>query len=80
MPEPMKPLPTDHGFVLQLEKCRGDAEDFRCGRVEHLATGQAARFATSAELWHFIDAVLAKLRRSEKALDLAPRIHPKEQR
>ena len=65
MPEPLNPLPTDHAFVLQLQKCPAGAEAFRCGRVEHLATGQAASFTTQAELWDFIDEVLTEVTRNE---------------
>ena len=68
MPEPITPLRTDHAFVLQLQKSRGGAEVCRCGRVEHLATGQAASFTTPAEFWNFIDEVLTELARSEGAL------------
>ena len=61
MPELMNPLPTDHAFVLQMKASRDCA--CRTGRVEHLATGQAARFTTPAELWDFIDEVLTGLER-----------------
>ena len=67
MPEPLNPLPTDHAFVLQLKKCPAGAKTCRCGRVEHLATGQAASFTTPEELWDFIDEVLTELTRSERA-------------
>ena len=66
MPEPVTPLPTDHAFVLQLQKSLGGAEACRCGRVEHLATGQAARFTTTVELWDFVDEVLTELARDER--------------
>ena len=68
MPEPVTPLRSDHAFVLQLQTSRGGAEACRCGRVEHLVTGQAAKFTTPADFWDFIDEVLTELPRSERAL------------
>ena len=66
MDDPVTGLSADHAFVLQLQKSRGGAEACRCGRVEHLSTGQAVTFNTPAELWDFIDEVLAELTRSER--------------
>ena len=65
MPEPVTPLSADHAFVLQLQKSRGGAKARRCGRVEHLTTGQATRFTTPAEFWDFVDEVLTELARHE---------------
>lgn len=58
MPEPVPTLPADHAFVLQLQGSQGCPGTCRAGRVEHLATGQAARFTTPAELWDFVNEVL----------------------
>ena len=58
MPEPILPLPSDHAFVLQLEESHGRPGTCRAGRVEHLASGEATRFATTAELRDFVDKVL----------------------
>ena len=58
MPEPTLPLPTDHAFVLQLQESHGRPTTCRAGRVEHLASGVAMRFATTEELWDFVDKVL----------------------
>jgi len=66
MPEPTLPLPTDHVFVLQLEESQGRPGTCRAGRVEHLASGEAMRFATTAELWDFVDEVLTQPARREK--------------
>jgi hypothetical protein len=63
MPESIVPLPTDHAFVLQLEESPGTC---RAGRVEHLASGEATRFTTTAELWDFVDKVLTELTRTEE--------------
>ena len=66
MAEPENPLPTDHAFVLQLKESHGRPGSCRAGRVEHLSSGEATRFATTAELWDFIDKVLTELTRREK--------------
>ena len=63
MSEQVNPLPTDHAFVLQLRESRGRPGPYREGRVEHLASGEATRFATPAEFWDFIDSILAKINR-----------------
>jgi hypothetical protein len=60
------PLPADHAFVLQLEESRGHPGTCRAGRVEHLASGEAMRFATTAELWDFVDKVLTEPTRREE--------------
>jgi hypothetical protein len=58
MPEPVTPLRTDHAFVLQLQESQGRCGTCRTGRVEHLKSGEATRFTTTAELWDFVDRVL----------------------
>jgi hypothetical protein len=65
VPEPIVPIPTDHAFVLQLEESHGSGT-CRAGRVEHLASGEATRFTTTAELWDFVDKVLTELTRTEE--------------
>ena len=48
------PLPPDRAFVVQLRRqAAPDAEVF-IGRVEHIASGQVARFDSAAELVTFI--------------------------
>ena len=59
MPEPILPLPSDHAFVLQLKESHGHPGTCRAGRVVHLASGEATRFSTTAELWAFVDSMLA---------------------
>ncbi len=61
MPEPVTPLRTDHAFVLQLQESQGGPETCRAGRVEHLKSGEATRFGTTAELWDFVDRVLTAM-------------------
>ena len=58
MPEPTLPLPTDHVFVLQLQESHGRPGTCCAGRVEHLTSGEAMRFATTEELWDFVGKVL----------------------
>jgi len=53
-------LPTSRAFVIALRASSGASEDGRWGRVEHLASGQAMRFADEDDLWAFVDGVLAK--------------------
>ena len=65
MPEPDLPLPADHVFVLQLQESCGRPETCHEGRVEHLTSGEATRFATTAELWAFVDKVLTEATREE---------------
>ena len=60
MSDQVHPLPTDHIFVLQLQESHGRPGKGRAGRVEHLASGEAKRFATTAELWDFVDKVLTE--------------------
>jgi len=61
MPKNKPSLPSNRAFVVQL---RWDADveqgDFR-GRVEHLASMQAAHFESVAELTAFIAQVVAAL-------------------
>jgi hypothetical protein len=64
--EPILPLPADHAFVIQLEESHGRPGTRRAGRVEHLASGEATRFATTAELWDFVDKVLTELARRDE--------------
>ena len=46
------PLPSNRAFVVQFEAGRSD--DPVCGRAEHLASGQAARFESWGELRAFL--------------------------
>jgi hypothetical protein len=58
-PTPEAPLSPHWAFVVQLRE--GTAltpQDVR-GRVEHIVSGQATLFASLAELWAFMQQVLA---------------------
>ena len=61
MSEQVDPLRTDHAFALQLQESHVRPGTCRAGRVEHLASGEATRFVTPAELWEFVDEVLNAL-------------------
>ena len=52
-------LPTNLAFVIQLQASSAATEVGHRGRVEHLASGRAMRFADEDELWAFFDNVLA---------------------
>ena len=52
-------LPSNRAFVVQLQVSFGTSEVGHRGRVEHLASGQAMRFADEGGLWAFVDRVLA---------------------
>ena len=61
MTQPSRPLPANQAFVVQL-RAQPNHESPRCeGRVEHLASGQAARFSSQDELWAFISRILMEL-------------------
>jgi hypothetical protein len=52
-------LPRRRAFVLQID-ARFEAEDGTlCGRIEHVASGQAIRFGSTAELLAFLMRTLA---------------------
>ena len=51
-------LPTSRAFVIQLQAGSGASEVRHRGRVEHLASGLAMRFADEGELWAFVDGLL----------------------
>ncbi len=56
-----RPLPANQAFVVQI-RAQPAGEPLRCeGRAEHLASGQATRFASQDELWTFITRILTEL-------------------
>jgi hypothetical protein len=65
MSEQVKPLRTDHAFVVQLQESHDRDGTCRAGRVEHLSSGEAKRFATPTEFWDFVDEVLNESTRRE---------------
>ena len=52
-------LPTNRAFVIQLRVSSGESEVSHRGRIEHLVSGQATRFADEDELWAFVERILA---------------------
>ena len=52
-------LPANRAFVVQLQANSGTSRVRHRGRVEHLASGGASRFADEDEFWTFVDSVLA---------------------
>jgi hypothetical protein len=62
MTDPSAPaFPIDRTFVVQLAPARESLDPFR-GRVEHLASGQIARFETLARFREFVEQMLAGAR------------------
>lgn len=52
--------PAQRAFVVQVAQPTSGDENVPLGRAEHMVSGQAAHFATWAELEAFIAQVLAK--------------------
>lgn len=48
------PLPPELAFVVQLQASGHQPPHTLAGRVEHIASGQAARFASLDELFAFL--------------------------
>lgn len=56
-----RPLPANRAFVVQFRaQPAGQPPDCE-GRVEHLVSGQATRFAAQDELWTFITRVITEV-------------------
>lgn len=53
------PLPADRAFVVQLRAQADASADLFVGRVEHIASGAAVRFASTEALILFIKKALA---------------------
>jgi len=59
--KPASTLPSDHAFVVQFRtQLKGQRVRY-AGRIEHLASGQAAHFHSLAELQRFIAQILLDL-------------------
>ena len=61
MAQSRRPLPANRAFVVQFVAQPGGERPCCSGRVEHLASGQATRFASQEELWAFISRILAEV-------------------
>lgn len=58
-PKEFRPLPARRAFVVQLHAEADVGQGRIIGRVEHVVSGQAARFQTLDELLRFFTRVLA---------------------
>jgi hypothetical protein len=52
------PLPAERAFVVQLRAQTVAGADLFIGRVEHVASGDAARFSSAEDLLAFITKML----------------------
>ena len=59
MPQLPPPLPTNRAFVVQFRAQPLGASSSYDGRIEHLVSGQVARFHSLDELLAFMVSVLA---------------------
>lgn len=65
--EPLTPLPRDGAFLVEFRTGAGLAPAERLdGRVEHLVSGEAMRFASADELIAFVCHVLRAQTRGEE--------------
>jgi hypothetical protein len=60
-PETQSALPTNHAFVVQFRAQLAGAPASYEGRVEHLVSGQVARFHSLEELLTFMSRVLIEV-------------------
>ena len=60
-PEPGSTLSTDRAFVVHFRVAIARGSEERAGRIEHIVSGQAARFGSWAELRAFVRHVLKEL-------------------
>ena len=67
MPSSQPALPADRVFVVQFRPPAPDGSPTYEGRVEHLVSGQAARFHSLEELLAFIVRVLTDVQQPSGA-------------
>lgn len=58
------PLPANRAFVVQFRDQPAGEPPACEGRVEHLVSGQTARFASQDELWAIIHRILTEVSKS----------------
>jgi len=68
MSQPPPALPTNRAFVLQFRASPSEAPLSWEGRVEHVVSGQVARFHSPEELLAFLRRVLLEVEESPDAL------------
>ena len=61
MPQSQPSLPSNRAFVVQFRANTGDDASIHEGRVEHVVSGQVARFHSLEELLAFMTRVLAEV-------------------
>jgi len=54
-------FPAQRAFVVQVAAPEPGEPDVPLGRVEHLVSGKAAKFASWPELQAFIESILAEI-------------------
>jgi len=60
-------LPPERAFVVEFSAAGATARDDRLsGRVEHVVSGQAARFESAGELLEFVQGVLRSRKPTRK--------------
>jgi hypothetical protein len=67
MPSSQPALPTNRAFVVQFRAPAPDGSPTYDGRVEHLASGQEARFHSLEELLAFTIGVLTEVQQQTDA-------------
>ena len=67
MPSSQPALPTNRAFVVQFRAPPMDGPVTYDGRVEHLVSGQAARFHSLEELLAFMVGVLTEVQQQTDA-------------
>jgi hypothetical protein len=66
MSSPSPLFPANRAFVVQFQEPAEDTTLLEHGRVEHLVSGQATRFASLDELLRFISRILTEIQESPK--------------
>ena len=67
MLQPSPDLPTHRAFVVQFRSQPSEAPLCWAGRVEHLVSGQVARFHSMEELLAFLARVLTEVQEPPRA-------------
>ncbi len=67
MPSSQPALPSNRAFVVQFRSLTTESSPIYDGRVEHLVSGQAARFHSLEELMAFMVGVLTDVSRPFEA-------------
>jgi hypothetical protein len=60
------PLPLERAFVLQIRPQMGAGDQLFVGRIEHIVSGAAERFTSTAEVIAFVTRVLLPATKEEQ--------------